>query len=260
MSFNIITSLNKKYWELGSNINIKSWDENFPKDVIIHIFSEDNIPDKSFFSNRIKWYDLYQECPELLDFKEKYKNNPKFNGTFDVSETKKYKWNAIKFAHKTFPIFNLRKKLKSGSLIWLDTDVLAIEKIDYSFLNQVCPKDMMISYLGRPNVYSECGWVYYNLNNLNTDAFLNQFEHEYVSGNLEHYRETHDSYIFDVIRLKFDQSLFYDLNFGSKTDKHPFHQSLLRKKLVHNKGSNKSKKQQKFLKRYNLHNLLVKHD
>ena len=35
------TSLNKKYWELGSRENVKTWDKHLPEDVKIHIFSED---------------------------------------------------------------------------------------------------------------------------------------------------------------------------------------------------------------------------
>ena len=250
--YNIVTSLNNKYWELGSNINIRSWDENFPKDVMIHIFSEDDIPNRNKFSKRIIWYDLYKECPELLEFINKYKDNSKFNGNADVEDNKKFKWNAIKFAHKTFPLFKTANRLNKDSLIWLDSDVLAIDKITDSFLSKVCPKDKIVSYLGRPTVYSECGWVYYNLDNIEGRNFLQQFEKIYRTDEIELLDETHDSYIFDVVRHRFNQSLFLNLNEGATSNKHPFHLSALREKLIHNKGHNKTQKQAKFLKRYKL--------
>jgi hypothetical protein len=250
--YNIVTSLNKKYWELGSNINIRSWDENFPKHVTIHIFSEDDIPDRKTFSKRIKWYNLYKESPELVSFIEKHKNNTSMNGQADVDENKKFKWNAIKFAHKTFSLFNIFNKTSSGSLIWLDSDVLAIDRIDDNFLKKVCPKNMLVSFLGRPTVYSECGWVYYNLDHPQGRNFLEQFEEIYSTDKILSMEETHDSFIFDVVRNKFDQSLCLNLNAGATSNKHPFHLSSLREKLIHNKGYNKTQKQAKFLKRYKL--------
>lgn len=250
--YNIVTSLNNKYWELGSNINIRSWDENFPKNVTIHIFSEDEIPGKKTFSKRIKWYNLYEESPELVSFIEKHKNNTSMNGQAEVDENKKFKWNAIKFAHKTFSLFSIFNKMRSGSLIWLDSDVLAIDRIDDNFLNKVCPKNMLISYLGRPTVYSECGWVYYNLDHPQGRNFLEQFEEIYTTDKILSMEETHDSFIFDVVRNKFDQSLCLNLNGGATSNKHPFHLSSLREKLIHNKGHNKTQKQAKFLKRYKL--------
>jgi hypothetical protein len=251
--YTLVTSLNQHYWDLGSDINIQSWDENFPKNVTIHIFSEDEIIEKKNFSDRIVWHDLYKECPELVQFKEKYKDNPHLNGQVDTRETKKFKWNAIKFAHKTFPLFNIGNSLSSGALIWLDSDVLSIEKFDNNFLESVCPADKSISYLGRPTTYSECGWVYYNLDLNIGKEFLKNFENAYTSGELEKFEETHDSYVFDVIRKNYiDQKSFFNLNADAITDKHPFHLSVLRKKFVHNKGHNKLRKQQKFMKRYNL--------
>lgn len=253
MKYTFVTSLNKHYWELGSNINIQSWDENFPEDVEIHIFDEDGIPDKDKFSKRIIWHNLFEECPELVEFKEKYKDNKHFNGQADVSENKRFKWNAIKFAHKTFPLFNIARNTTSGALVWLDSDVLSIDKFDHVFLETVCPKSKIVSYLGRPSVYSECGWVYYNLDHQLGREFLNRFEHAYMSGDLENYAETHDSFVFDEIRLNFGHpELFHNLNANAKSNKHPFHQSLLRQKLIHNKGHNKTRKQDKFLKRYHL--------
>jgi len=251
--YTFVTSLNNYYWNLGSSINIKSWDENFPEDVTIHIFSEDDIPNKDKFSDRIVWHDLYTECTDLVDFKETYKDNPHFNGEAPVKDSTKFKYNGIKFAHKTFALFKMAQNTDNGALVWLDSDVLCIDKFDHVFLDTVCPKSKIVSYLGRPTVYSECGWVYYNLDHPQGREFVNKFEHAYTSGDLENYAETHDSFVFDEIRLNFGhKDLFYDLNANAKNNKHPFHQSLLRQKLIHNKGNDKTRKQDKFLKRYHL--------
>lgn len=249
--YNIVTSLNKKYWNLGSKLNVTSWDNNFSQNVKIHVFSEDKI--ESNLSNRVVWYNLYEQSPELLGFIQKYKNNPNFNGTLNVNENKKFKWNAIKFAHKTFALFSIFESLLNEKIIWLDSDVLAYEKIDEDFLNTVCPDDKIISYLGRPSVYSECGWVYYNLAHPLGVDFLKQFQNIYQTNAIELLKETHDSFIFDVVRLRYNQDLFLNLNANAITNKPPFPASVLGRKFIHNKGENKLEKQQKNINKYKLH-------
>lgn len=251
-----VTSINQKYWEETSQKNINSWLRFFPKDCKIFIFCEDNINDLPK-DKRIVWLNLYQECPDLMAFIQKYKDNPHYNGEKTKKDREKFRWNAIKFAHKTFPIFKARDKIQTGQLVWIDADVLAIKKLSEKFLNIVCPNNKAVSYLGRPSTWSECGFVYYNLNLKEGHDFLDEFKSYYtVEGKLDNIRETHDSYIFDQVRINFkSQKLLYDMNSHSVTNKHPFHESPLRECLTHHKGSNKARKQHKFIKRYNINGL-----
>jgi len=250
-----VTSLNKKYWDLCAEKNIRSWLKFFPGNCNIHIYVEDDIENKPT-DNRITYYNLYDECPELVKFKEKHKDDPHYNGEKVQKELFKFKWNAIKFAHKTFAVFESAKKLRNGAMVWLDADVLAIQKMSSEFVKRMCPEEFAISYLGRPNVYSECGFVYYNLNKKETHDFLKRFEECYTLDGLSQLRETHDSFVFDHIRTTSPfHHLFLDINSHSITNKHPFHESLLRACLTHNKGHNKERKQAKFIKRYGLNDI-----
>ena len=64
-------------------------------------------------------------------------------------------------------------------------------------------------------------------------------------------RETHDSFIFTTLRIQHkNKNLFFNLNEGATTNKHPFNSSILRPKMVHMKGHNKKAKMGKFLKRH----------
>jgi len=253
-----VTSINKKYWDEGSRTNIASWLKFFPKDCQILIFEENRIPDK-FNDPRLKWLDLNKECPELLTFAERYKDNPHYNGEKTKKLREKFRWNAIKFAHKTFPLFRAKEIVGKGQLIWLDADVLAIRPLTPVFVGKMCPPSKAVSYLGRPSTWSECGFVYYNLNIQEGHDFLDMFKEYYtVDGMLDDLRETHDSFVFDQVRVNFPQekqNMLLDINAHSQTNKHPFHESLLRECLTHHKGSNKTRKQLKFLKRYNLNEL-----
>jgi len=70
-----------------------------------------------------------------------------------------------------------------------------------------------------------------------------------LSGEIENLQETHDSFIFDNVRLQKDQKLFHDLNSRSETNKPPFPRTALKETMVHTKGLNKEKLQKKFLKK-----------
>ena len=98
MLYTIITSLNQKYWDETSKINIQSWAQFLPPEVKIVIYSEDDI-DIGNLKERIIVKDIYSTCPKLVKFKNTHKHNPHYNGDAPVKDTKKFKWNAIKFVH-----------------------------------------------------------------------------------------------------------------------------------------------------------------
>ena len=99
--YTIVTSLNQKYWDETSKINIQSWHQFLPPEVKIVMYSEDKI-DLGYMQDRIVLKDLYSTCPKLVEFKNRHKHNPHYNGDAPVKETKKFKWNApIDF--KTWP-------------------------------------------------------------------------------------------------------------------------------------------------------------
>lgn len=253
-----VTSINKKYWDQGFDFNLDTWLHFFPRNVKIVIYSEDKIENKPAQKN-LEWKDLYSTCPKLVEFKEKHKDNPHYNGERVKQDRLKFRWNAIKFAHKVFPFVNEVKDQNTGKIVWLDADVLAHEKLTDSFFEEVCPNNYALSYLGRPGTWSECGWMYYNLDNSVAQDFLKKYEDVYTSNKLEELTETHDSFVFDHVMSTFeDRSQFLNLNTNMKTNKHPFHESPLRKCLTHHKGHNKERKQEKMIKRYNLRDQLEK--
>ena len=68
MLYTIITSLNQKYWDETSKINIQSWAQFLPPEVKIVIYSEDDI-DIGNLKERIIVKDIYSTCPKLVKFK-----------------------------------------------------------------------------------------------------------------------------------------------------------------------------------------------
>lgn len=246
MSYNILTSFNQHYWEELARDNVKLLDNNWPIEFEIKLYYQLPGIEKGF-SNRVKWYDLYSECSALPKFAEQWKDDPRANGSGGKKNS--FRWNAIKFAHKTFAIWHAAKNQNTGWLIWLDCDATLFKKVDLLFLKTICPENYSISFMGRPGKYSECGFIGFNLNHPQTKYFLQDWEKLYLSGDFINLPETHDSWTFDYIRKQKDPSLFFNVNGKALTDKNPFNQSLLRSHFAHAKGSGKLRKQQKILKR-----------
>jgi hypothetical protein len=248
--YSLVTSFNSDYYINVARENIKLADKFWPKSSNIFLYHQLDNTEK-IFSKRVAWVDLYKSCPELLEFADKWKDDTRANGKIE----KKYgfKWNAIKFCHKTFAIWHAAKQINEGWLIWLDCDAIILKQIDNQFLNLACPSDKAISYIGRKNKYSECGFVCYNLNLPATRNFLKAWEDLYLSGDFVNLPQTHDSYTFDYIRNQMNQSaLFHDLNANSTTDKNPFHNSVIGPYIAHAKGKDKSHVTKKLRNRINL--------
>lgn len=237
--YTILTSFNETYWLEVAQDNVRKMDQFWPHSEKILLYHQLSKIDTSF-SNRIQWIDLYQACPGLLDFSDKWKDDLRANGKSGKKNA--FRQNAIKFCHKTFAIWHAARQQKNGWLIWLDCDAIMLKKIDNDFITKAFPDNKCVSYLGRKGKYSECGFVGYNLDRPETRKFLELWEDFYLSGEFINHAETHDSWTFDHIRKSFDNpDLFCDLNAASITDKNPFGNSLIGTHMAHAKGSDKIK-------------------
>lgn len=238
--YNVLTSFNEKYWLEIAKENIDLLDHNWIQNSNISLYHQLPKIDQSF-SNRVQWYDLYESCPELVEFSEKWKDHPKANGTFKTKQNMAFRWNAIKFCHKTFAIWHQAKTQNNGWLIWLDCDVVTLKTINEEFLRKICPETHAISYMGRPGKYSECGFIGFNLSKKEAKDFLLEWENLYMSGDFIDCKETHDSWTFDYLRLQKPKDLFFNVNSSAVTDKNPFSQSMLGNYMAHAKGDKKQK-------------------
>lgn len=231
-----MTSFNENYWNEIAQVSSELLDKNWPStfDIIIYHQLPDTV--KTSFSSRVTMLDLYSTCPELPKFGRQWKDHPNANGVKN-----KFRSNAVKFVHKTFAIWHQRKQMKEGWLIWIDCDALLHQPMTEKFLKEICLENTVVSYIGRPNVYSECGFLAFNLYNPLTHQFLQEWEDLYINGKFIDLPETHDSWTFDYIRKNWNKSeLFNNLNATAITDKNPFSQSKIGKHFVHYKGKDKA--------------------
>lgn len=249
-NYSVVTSFNLKYYQEIAKNNILFLDKFWPVTNSINLYHQLTEIDNCF-SSRVQWVDLYKQCPELPEFAEKWKNHPKANGTHSTKPGMSFRWNAIKFCHKTFAIWNQAKIQKNGWLIWLDCDTIVKKEVNNSFLETICPDNYSISFMGRPGKYSECGFIGFNLDRPETRNFLLEWENLYLSGKFIDLEETHDSWTFDYLRLRSPEKWFFNVNSSAITNKNPFSQSLLGNYIAHAKGDSKQKTTKKIINRIN---------
>jgi len=248
MKIAVVTTFNgdglQKYGQRMINTFIETW----PKEVTLHLYPEGcnpQVPDHS----RITLQRL-EEVPELAAFKEKWKNVPKATG--DVSNDpvrsrrkdagKGFKWDAVRFAHKVYAIFDCARKTDADILFWMDADTvchspIALEKIK-SFVN-----DTELGFLGREGKYTECGLYSLDLRSSTVQNFLREFQRMYDDADhgIFTLAEWHDSFVFDAVRTKFRGQL-KENNWSAniiKGEGHPLINSEWGAYLDHLKGDRK---------------------
>lgn len=126
-------------------------------------------------------------------------------------------------------------------LFWLDADVRVFADVPQSFLEAMMPEAALVSYLARPK-YSECGLVGYNLRHPAILDFIAAYEAMYTEDRIFALSEFHDSFVFDVVRRRFERRgcKSYDIakGIGAKSG-HVFVNSPLGQYMDHMKGERK---------------------
>jgi hypothetical protein len=246
MKYTVITSFHQDGLKQYGQKMVRTFENCWPTEVDLVVCTENCEPEITRTNTRI--YDLLSLSANCRAFVERHRNNPMAHGQAGPPEVfnprKAFRWNAVRFAYKVFSVALAANNTSSGWLIWIDADTHTHSPVSVEWLTQVCPQDAMITYLGRGEKYhSECGWVAYNLDHPETRNFIQDFVGMYNTDRIFDEREWHDSYIWDVIRKRYqDSNKFFNLN-PSYNDKglagHPFINSELGRYMDHVKGDRK---------------------
>lgn len=188
---------------------IESFIQNWPTEVDLLVYAEDCEVEE--VAPNLQVFNLHQASPELVLFKQQWKDIPKANG--DVTDDpirslrkdagKGFKWDAVRFAHKVYAIFAANTQ-STHWLIWMDADTICHSPITHNQLCELCPDNKDICFLGRKNKYTECGLYAMNLQSENVIMFLKEFQqvYDHAETGIFTMAEWHDSYVFDVVRKK----------------------------------------------------------
>lgn len=248
MSISVITTFHKSGYELYAKNMITSFLKQWPSEIKLYVYHE-NCEVTEQADNLIK-LDLHESCPDLVAFKQRWKNIPKANG--DVSNDpvrskrkdsgKGFKWDAVRFSNKVYAIYNCSKICDTDWLVWMDADNYCHSPITLQQVENFFPKKRELCYLGRKNKFSECGLYGINLRSQSALTFLYDFINHYndAENGIFLLDEWHDSFVFDEVRKK---HRLIELNWSDGLvtgEGHPLINSAWGAYLDHLKGNRKA--------------------
>lgn len=250
MKITVVTTFHEEGLKKYGQRMIDTFCQNWPEEIGLHIYPEGCNPKISDHS-RITLTDL-NDVKELTNFKQKWKGVPKANG--DVSTDpirnkrkdagKGFKWDAVRFAHKVYAIFDCARNTDADVLFWMDADTVCHSPITVDTVKKFCKDDVDLGFLGREGKYTECGLYSMNLRSPGVQAFLTEFQRMYddAENGIFTLEEWHDSYVFDAVRSKFKGQLReYNWSQGIvKGEGHPLINSEWGAYLDHLKGDRKT--------------------
>jgi hypothetical protein len=249
MKYSVVTTFNASgYKQYGSRM-IDTFLKNWPATVQLKVYAENcNVVQTA---PNLQVVDLETASPGLVSFKQQWKNVPKATGWCNDStqkfadKTQKvgFKWDAVRFAHKVYAIFDCAKTTDADILIWLDADNVCHSPISLDSVAKFCPADIDLGFLGREGKYTECGLYSMNLRSAAVQAFLQEFQRMYddAESGIFTLDEWHDSFVFDAVREKFKGQL-KELNWSAgvvRGEGHPLINSAWGAYLDHLKGDRK---------------------
>jgi len=242
-----VTSFNSAGYEKYGQRMIETYRQFWPDDIPLVVVSEDSIP--VITDNRIFFHDYDKIVPEGVHFKNKFSSFSEANGTSYIFEesnggstvTKVYNYlfDAIRFSHKVFTLYGINRSYDCDEIIWLDGDTYTHTAIDDRFFELVSSGGGHMTYLGRDNMYSECGFLVFNRRNKINDIFFNQISSEYLNGEIFLLQEWHDSFIWDVMRVHYEKAegiKHVSISGEGSTSLDPFDFSILNEYMHHMKG------------------------
>ena len=215
MKIQVITSWNNKLYKEYAYRFKKTY--NWPFDLLV--YNED--------------VDMFDKIPDLKKFIEKNKDR----------EVESFKKDGVRFSYKVYAYTHAIENASSDvdGLICIDADSVFYKSIDVDWIKKHIHKDdCMMSYLGRGSSYSECGFLYFNMQHNETRNYARYMKKMYDFNEIYSLSEYHDSYVWDYVRKVFESELkVKNNNIGDNKGGHVQARSILGTVYDHTKGKRK---------------------
>ena len=181
----VVTTFHKPGLELYGQRFLDSWAEHVHPDIKLKVYTEKCSPINPD-EDSISIIPAEHVLEKLNFFKETWKNDPKANGIPPENIKarrprdwhKKFKWDAIRFANKTYAVFDAATKAEDW-LVWMDADTVVHSYWDIKDFSALLPDDRWLTYVGRgkgSQTWPECGFYGMNLKDPICQDFLREFE------------------------------------------------------------------------------------
>jgi hypothetical protein len=256
----LITTYNKKYYDICAKKMIETFIKFWPKDVHLYAYYQEQEPE--IFADNLHYIDLYAENPKLKRFVFDNQIDPKKNGMIDGEYN--FQRDGVKFSHKVFAQTHRIKHTTADVCIFLDADTYTHAQPNMEYINSILPEDHLCTYFGRPKLYDETGFFMHNATHYKAKVWAEELEKIYTSGEIWTYPLQVDCYTVYACRQKFKDEKQLDLveHHGKLGKKHPFVNSPLGEFLDHLKGDRKElghSRQSDFKERFTERNKKIDH-
>ena len=213
----VITSFNKKLYEEYAHRFVESY--NWPYDLKIYTEELFNI------NKDYEMLILNDDCKSFV----KRNKDKKF---------KDYITDGVRFSYKVYSVTQAGIDSNYDILIWVDADSVFYKPLTIDFIKtNLYKEDKMMTYLGRGEHYSECGFLLWNLKHKDTIDYFKEMKKMYDKDLIYKEKEQHDSYIWDLIRKKFEvERNTINIDIGDKKVGHVQARSILGSLYDHTKG------------------------
>ena len=255
----VVTTFHKEGLDLYGQRFLDSFAENVEAKIKLLVYAEDCNPINPN-PDQITILNAKDALPKLNAFKARWKDEPKANGIPPEhikarrprDYHKKFKWDAIRFANKTYAVYDACTRSK-GWCIWMDADSYIHSPWKHKEFKKLLPENSWITYVGRgkgSQTWPECGFYGMNLNHPVCHEFLKEFERYYedAENGIFTLEEWHDSFVFGHLLNKYKKDFPTVLDYSAdmylreaKTGGggHPLINTVLGKWMDHMKGDRK---------------------
>jgi len=182
---------------------------------------------------------MYAQIPELKEFVNRNKDRHKF--TSYEEKNNDYRTDGVRFCYKVYAYTDaiLQASNAYNGIICIDADSVFYKPIDGDWISKhIHRDDCMMTHLGRPS-YSECGFLYFNMSHPETKNYARAMKEMYDKDLIYKEKEQHDSYIWDVVRKRFEAKGVKNHNIGDDKEGHVQARSVLGPIYDHTKGNRK---------------------
>jgi hypothetical protein len=206
----VVTTFHRAGYDKYAKRMIQTFLKTWPDDVTLYAYPEDHSVEETAPNLVVR--DLHQYIPELVAFKERWKNDPRARGevaTGPVDRKGKqpgigFRWDAIRFSHKIYAVCHAAQNTDADVLLWMDADMVCHTPVPHHFIDNMVD-GYGLGFLGRANKFTECGLYSMDLRDPNTQKFLFEFQRAYDSGRLFQFSEWNDCWVFDEVRKEIKQ-------------------------------------------------------
>lgn len=241
MQVTVVTSFGERGYQDYGRRFIETFDRHAGGEIDLLVYAEHQFahnPEGRMTVRPLFGVDL---CADFID---RYADNKLASGREPTKAWKQkdrdsgysFKTDAVKFARKVFAISDAARRLPaSGMLVWLDADVVALERFSSQLFHDLLA-DADVAYLGREGTHSECGFLAFRMPAALT--LVRVWEAYYESGRFLEQPEWHDSFLFDEARRSRPHLKYRDLSPGGRG--HVWCNSPLARYFDHLKGERKA--------------------